>query len=213
MNQRMLILLGALSLVLLIRVLDPWPSNSDERVVAASARPGAARPATGMTGDPNTQHAQPTLPTLPGRRPALQSSAGDDAIVDIFPIQKIALSEPKITEPKVVEPRPARLPPHIVPAPPPLAAPPAPRPAPAPPPPAPARAVPAQPALPFVVVGDWTASGQTTVFLTGPKGLLTARTGGTLLNDYLVEQAGPGLLALLHVSRNEQHKLTWKSNP
>lgn len=67
---------------------------------------------------------------------------------------------------------------------------------------------PPDPPPPLQVIGTWSESGQTSVFLSGPNGTVQARAGETVLSDYKVQDIKPRQVSLLHVPTRKTWTLT-----
>lgn len=109
-------------------------------------------------------------------------------------------SDTSVREPDTGDVRNAFAPRVIAPPPPPPAPPPPPKVAVAPPPPPPAPPVdPTPPPPPLQVIGAWKDARGTSVFIAGPAGVVQARAGDTVLNEYSITQITPQQVQMRHL--------------
>lgn len=75
----------------------------------------------------------------------------------------------------------------------------------APPPPPPADPTPPPP--PLQVIGTWKDERGASVFIAGPRGVMQARAGDTLLTEYNVTQISAQQVLLKHLPTNRDFSL------
>ncbi len=159
-----------LAVMLVLIALRAWsPPAARDEVVQAVERPTATSPAAGV--GVATQGAQ--------------QKVGDDAYS---------------REPDAGEIRNAFAARVIAPPPPPPAPPPPPKVAVAlPPPPPPPPVDPSPPPPPLQVIGAWKDARGASVFIAGPAGVVQARAGDTVLNEYSITQITPQQVQIRHL--------------
>lgn len=173
--RRLPILLVVLAAVLALRWWDPPPGTATGDVAQAVVREGnAARPPVPVAGLGQVA----VTPSEPFAPPGADLSAGTRDAEQGEARNAFAVRAP--------------------PAPPP--------PAPPPPRPAPVAAVvvappvdPTPPAPPLQVIGTWRDERGASVFIAGPRGVLQARAGDTLLAEYQVTQVSAQQVLLKHL--------------
>lgn len=131
-------------------------------------------------------------------RPAVAPATSVVAVTGVSPTT--AVSSLAAREPDSGDVRNAFAPRVIAPPPPPPAPPPPPKVAvapPAPPPPPPVDPTPPPP--PLQVIGAWKDARGASVFIAGPSGVVQARAGDTVLNEYSITQITPQQVQMRHL--------------